>query len=377
MSESRVAVLRTRPTTVIEDYGRLMKLAEFERFLPKENKTILKLNLSWTLFYPACSTPPWQLEGVLKTLRESGYKDIVAVENQTVVTHPWKGAYYNKWLPILKKYGVEFQPLTDVEWTPFKPKSEMLALYDIFGEILVPKIFLGSNIIHLPTVKTHGHTTTTGAMKDAFGGLIPKYRHHAHKRIHEVLVDLLSIQKEIHEGIFAAMDGCVCGNGAGPRTMEPFFGNVILASQDQVAIDAVAARIMGFDPSEIGYIRKAHDMGLGHGDMHQIETTGLHTEDFDKLNFGFRVRKSPVIRWDQILRKKTAGIKWLHHILFHSPVFKAFIFASEFYHDRLWYPLVGKRNINRFLETEWGKLFEKYECGDFPKGAKLKDWDPY
>ena len=162
MSESRVAVLRTRPTTVIEDYGRLMKLAEFERFLPKENKTILKLNLSWTLFYPACSTPPWQLEGVLKTLRESGYKDIVAVENQTVVTHPWKGAYYNKWLPILKKYGVEFQPLTDVEWTPFKPKSEMLALYDIFGEILVPKIFLGSNIIHLPTVKTHGHTTTTG-----------------------------------------------------------------------------------------------------------------------------------------------------------------------------------------------------------------------
>jgi uncharacterized protein (DUF362 family) len=237
---SKVAIFKTAPATVIEDYNRLMHLADQETILHKENKTIIKINLSWSLYYPACSTPPWQLEGVLKTLRDVGYKDIVAVENQTVVTHPWKGAYYNKWLPILDKYEVAFQPLTDVEWVPYKPKTEMLAMYDIFGEILIPKIFVGSNIIHLPTVKTHGHTRTTGAMKDAFGGLIPKYRHHAHKKIHEILVDLLAIQKEIHKGLFAVMDGCVCGNGAGPRTMEPFIGNVILASEDQVAIDAIS-----------------------------------------------------------------------------------------------------------------------------------------
>lgn len=135
MSKTRVAVSKTSPATVIEDYSRLMHLAEYNKFIPKENKTIIKLNLSWTLFYPARSTPPWQLEGVLRTLREDGYKDIVAVENQTVVTHPWKGAYYNKWLPVLKKYGVEFLPLTDVEWVLYKPKSELLAMYDIFSEI--------------------------------------------------------------------------------------------------------------------------------------------------------------------------------------------------------------------------------------------------
>ncbi|MCK4529038.1 DUF362 domain-containing protein, partial [candidate division WOR-3 bacterium] len=97
---SKVAVLKTSPVTVIEDYNRLMHLADCEKILPKENKTIIKLNLSWSLYYPACSTPPWQLEGVLKALRNGDYKDIIAVENQTVVTHPWKGAYYNKWLPI-------------------------------------------------------------------------------------------------------------------------------------------------------------------------------------------------------------------------------------------------------------------------------------
>ena len=92
----RVTVLKTHPNTVIEDYSKLMKLAEYKNFVSKNDKTIIKINLSWSLFYPACSTSPWQLEGVLKTLRNDGYKDIVGVENQTVVTHPWKGAYLNK-----------------------------------------------------------------------------------------------------------------------------------------------------------------------------------------------------------------------------------------------------------------------------------------
>jgi uncharacterized protein (DUF362 family) len=373
----RIGVLRTSSPSVVGDYSQLMHLSGYERFLPKGNKTILKLNLSWTLFYPACSSPPWQLEGVLKTLRDDGYKDVVAVENQTVVTHPWKGAYYNKWLPVLKRYGVEFQPLTDVAWIPYKPKADLLAMGDIFDEILVPSIFIGSNIVHLPTMKTHGHTTTTGAMKNAFGGLIPKYRHHAHKKIHEVLVDLLSIQKEIHQGTFALMDGCVCGNGAGPRTMEPYVGNVILAGDDQVAIDATAAKIMGFEPMQIDYIRMAHERGLGIGDASQIEIAGMDKEDYRDINFRFQVKRSPVIRWDQILRKNTANIHWLHRLLFNSPLFRTFIFASEFYHDRFWYPLGGKRRVNQFMQTDWGRLFQSYGYGEFPDYKEVKSWDPY
>ncbi|MCE8423941.1 MAG: DUF362 domain-containing protein [Candidatus Methanoperedens sp.] len=374
---SKVSVIKTSPNTVLEDYKKLMHLADYEKVTLKNAKTILKINLSWSLFYPACSTPPWQLDGLLRTLREDKYRDIVCVENQTVVTHPWKGAYDNKWLPVLEKAGVEFQPLTNVEWIPFKPKAEMLAMNDLFEEILIPKNYLGNNIIHLPTVKTHGHTTTTGAMKNAFGGLIPKYRHHAHKKIHEVLVDLLAIQKEIHKGIFAVMDGGVCGNGAGPRTMEPFVGNVLLASDDQVAIDAVAAKIMGFDPLKIDYIRIAHDKGLGIGDIDQIEIVGMEKTEFKKMNFNFTTKKSPIVEWDQRLRKGTADISWLHNLLFHSPIFKTFIFASETYHDKLWYPSTGKKYIEEFKQTGWGKLFEKYEYGKFPEFTEVKEWNPY
>ncbi|EKF85430.1 DUF362 domain-containing protein [Methanobacterium formicicum] len=374
---SIVSISRTSPETVVSDYQKLMNLAQYKKTVSPDVKTILKLNLSWTLFYPSCSTPPWELEGVLKTLQDDDFQDVVAVENQTVVTHPWKGAYYNKWLPLLKKYQREFQPLTDVKWTVYEPKSEMMVMDEIFGQVLVPEMFYGNNVIHFPTVKTHGHTTTTGSMKNAFGGLIPKYRHHAHKKIHEVLVDLLAIQQEIHPGIFTVMDGSVCGNGAGPRTMDPVIGNLILASGDSVAVDALAAKIMGFDPLKIDYIKMAHDKGLGMGDVDQLEIVGMDEQEIKNLNLKFQVSKSPVIKWDQRLRKKTMNIKWLHHLLFNSPIFKTFIFASGFYHDRLWYPTTGKKNINEFKKTEWGHMFDEYEYGEFPEFKEVKEWNPY
>ena len=173
------------------------------------------------------------------------------------------------------------------------------------------------------------------------------------------------------------MDGSVCGNGAGPRTMDPVIGNLILASGDSVAVDALAAKIMGFDPLKIDYIKMAHDKGLGMGDVDQLEIVGMDKQEIKNLNLKFQVSKSPVIKWDQRLRKKTMNIKWLHHLLFNSPIFKTFIFASGFYHDRLWYPTTGKKNINEFKKTEWGHMFDEYEYGEFPEFKEVKEWNPY
>ena len=75
------------------------------------------------------------------------------------------------------------------------------------------RLFFDRNIIHLPTVKTHVFTTITGAMKNAFGGLLNEKRHWTHSVIHETVVDLLSIQQEIHSGLFAVMDGTFAGDG--------------------------------------------------------------------------------------------------------------------------------------------------------------------
>ena len=125
----------------------------------------------------------------------------------------------------------------------------MRVLDRIFPEgIHIPDYFFGKNIVHLPTTKCHIYTTTTGAMKNAFGGLLNTRRHYTHSWIHETLVDLLAIQKEIHSGLFAIMDGTTAGNGPGPRTMYPVVKNVMLASADQVAIDAVVGEDDGLRP---------------------------------------------------------------------------------------------------------------------------------
>ncbi len=70
------------------------------------------------------------------------------------------------------------------------------------------------------------------------------------------------------------MDGTVCGDGSGPRTMIPRIKNIILASGDPVAIDAISAKLMGYDPMKIRFIKLAHDRGLGIGDPDQIELSG-------------------------------------------------------------------------------------------------------
>ncbi|MHB8094452.1 MAG: DUF362 domain-containing protein [Candidatus Aminicenantales bacterium] len=358
MSRSKVAVLKTSPGTVLDDYGKVMRLAGYREVLSPATDLLVKLNLSWTKYFPACSSEPWQVEGVVRTLLEDGYsrEKIIPIENKTVVTNPLKGARNNRWLPVLEKHGLGFTPLPEVEWTVHQFTSPLLKLNEIFPEgIQIPAIYAGKNILHLPTVKTHGHSTTTGAVKNAFGGLLKEVRHYAHKYIHEVLVDLLYMQKELHPGVFAVMDGTVCGDGAGPRTMTIKTGNIILASADSVAIDAVAARIMGFDPMSIPYIRMATERGLGVGDLREIEFAG---DDVAALNFGFKTKRSFVIWGDQAIRK--GFLRPFEKLLLHSPLVVWAPFASNVYHDFMWYPTIGKHRIRQFAKTEWGRLFKTY-----------------
>ena len=358
MPKPIVAVVKTSPETVLDDYRRLLHLAAYQSFLPQDTDLLIKLNLSWTKYFPACSSQPWQVEGVVRTLLEDGYQPsrIFPVENKTVVTNPVQGARNNKWLPVLERYGLPFIPLPDVEWVEYRFQQPLLKLNDIFPEgIVIPKLFIGKSVLHLPTVKTHGHSVTTGAVKNAFGGLLREVRHYAHKYIHEVLVDLLIMQQELHPGLFAVMDGTVCGDGAGPRTMDPKIQNYLLASGDSVAIDAIAAQMMGFDPLTIPYLRLATERGLGMGDPKQIEVVG---EDIAQVNFHFRSRRSLVIWGDQMIRK--GWLRPFEKILLHSPLVVWAPFASNLYHDCYWYPTKGKRIIRQFRHTTWGQLFERY-----------------
>jgi hypothetical protein len=75
--KGKVAVLKTRPETILDDVGRVMQLAGYQEALPKDLDTVLKINISWQTWYPACSTAPWQLEGVIRRLKADGYQRLI------------------------------------------------------------------------------------------------------------------------------------------------------------------------------------------------------------------------------------------------------------------------------------------------------------
>jgi uncharacterized protein (DUF362 family) len=354
-----VAVVATTPETAVADMGRAMDLAGVGEFLSPDIKTLLKVNISWQHWYPACSTTPWQIEGVTKALEALGHKDLIAAHNGTVVVNSYEGEFKNKHKAAQEKVG-----LTDIHldsppnnWIDYKPKAEMLVLDDIFPEgIQIPETFPGTNIVHLPTMKTHVFTTMTGAMKNAFGGLLHRKRHWTHSVIHETLTDLLAIQQEIHPGIFAVMDGTFAGDGPGPRAMRWHIKDRILASNDQVAIDAVAAKMMGFDPMSIKFIRLAHERGLGCGDVSQINVVG---EDISQVNWQFTgVENTFASRGQKLIY--WGPLKPLEKLLLRSPIVGWAFLASNLYHNGYWLKTKGRRRIKAALETDWGKLFQSY-----------------
>ena len=366
---SKVAVLKTTPGSVYADIHELMNLAGYQDELAKDVDTALKINISWHFFYPGSSTTPWQLDGVIRALLRDGYqRDLIhGCHNRTVVIDAHLGEVENKQLPVIEAHGLRNVHLYEgEEWVHVRDAvgdlaDEFLCLNEVYPKgFHIPKRFLGENIIHLPTVKTHVFTTTTGAMKNAFGGLLNEKRHWTHPVIHETLVDLLMIQKKIHGGVFAVMDGTFAGDGPGPRCMIPHVKDVMLASADQVAIDAVSAGLMGFDPMSIDFIRIAHEKGLGCGDLREIEIVGdpeaakerwAFVGPFKKMTFASRMQH--LIYWGPLKKP----IEWSLKTILAPWAY----LASVAYHDSFWYPFLAKKKMAEVLRSVWGRLFRQWE----------------
>jgi hypothetical protein len=142
--------------------------------------------------------------------------------------------------------------------------------------------------------------------------------------------------------------------------MVPHVKNVILASSDQVAIDAVAAKLMGMDSlADCKFIRLAHEHGLGTGDVRDIELVGDTDAGAENWHFDgpfkkmtFASRNQHRIYWGPLKKPIEWSLKtWL------APW--AYV-ASVAYHDMFWYPLYGKPHIKKALESDWGALFQNW-----------------
>ena len=141
---------------------------------------------------------------------------------------------------------------------------------------LARSIFEADVIINLPKFKTHGFTLYTGAIKNLFGTIPGLQKAVLHKRyphpdsFSKMLVDVYSlVNAKLH-----LMDGIVGMEGNGPVTGDLRQIGLILASEDGVALDAVASHIMGFQEGKIDAIRLAAEKGLGEARLDNITILG-------------------------------------------------------------------------------------------------------
>jgi hypothetical protein len=75
------------------------------------------------------------------------------------------------------------------------------------------------------------------------------------------------------------LDGLIAMEGDGPIAGTPVGLNILMAGTDTVAVDTVAARVMGIDPAEVLSLCLAQGMGLGVWDEKEIKVLGNSIEE--------------------------------------------------------------------------------------------------
>jgi uncharacterized protein (DUF362 family) len=251
-----------------------LELVEYRKALDGWNRVLIKVNfISTKSWDTGATTDPLVVEAIIQKLKELDL-EILVVESDATVTNATKAFHATGMAEMCKKNDIEWLNLRYVKDRVELPIPKGLAI----KKIEVPQIVAKSAIISAAKMKTHSETLVTLGMKNMFGLLPSKFKGWYHMRgMHKVILDINSVLSPV----LTLVDGFVAMEGRGPVYGNPVQMETIIAGTDVVATDAVAARIMGFDPRKIGHIRMAYEAGLGEIDF--IETVGDSMDDVTKV----------------------------------------------------------------------------------------------
>lgn len=257
------------------------------RIIKPGNRVLLKVNLLAPR-HPddAVTTHPSVVRAVAKLVKGAGAVPIIADSPGFIYAG-------NKSKALIESGIKEAADELGVEAFQFESFENPFIETEIPGGVHLKSVFAArlaleaDVIITLPKLKTHSNTLYTGAVKNMFGAVTSRTRRFAHtlatfEKFGGTLVDIYSLLKPR----LAIMDAVIGMEGEGPRHGSPKEAGLILASYDSVALDAVASKIIGFDPMEIATTKLAAERGLGIGDLRQIEVVGENicdvSVDFEK-----------------------------------------------------------------------------------------------
>ncbi|HEX9907707.1 MAG TPA: DUF362 domain-containing protein [Thermoplasmata archaeon] len=259
-AHSTVQVYRTSPRTLKKDIGRVLTSPE-SRSLDSRKKTFVKINANYDRIWPGCNTSKWFLEALFKNLRDLGFDDIKVIEGDLKLQPATRTVQMTGIDKILALYGVEFVPIEQLD-----------------REYELPTFLRDSQLISTPVLHTHTFAVISVAAKNLYG-LLPVYREKYHSILSQKLLELTERIK-----VFSIVDGTVGLEGGSMRMGTPIRTDLILAGWDPVAVDVIAAKIMGFSENEVPYLRQARrDERIG-----SIDIDGDFSQtNLPKFNFHF------------------------------------------------------------------------------------------
>ena len=233
-------------------YDLFRRILSEHRVAVQGKKVVLKPNMVEFDERTVINTNPAVVHGALEAFRAAGAADVRIAEgpgHRRLTLDLADAAGYFSTIPDFERLFTDLN-LDDVTRVPLAhPHSRAKELY-------LPNTILGCDLlISLPKMKTHHWTGATLSMKNLFGtvpggvyGWPKNVLHWA--GINECIADLHSLFPRA----FTIVDGIVGMEGNGPIQGTPKQVGVIVAGRDPVAVDATCCRIMGLDPSKIGYL---------------------------------------------------------------------------------------------------------------------------
>jgi uncharacterized protein (DUF362 family) len=271
--QSTVVIRSTRGSSVRDAVAESMQRCEWERLVPRDAFVVIKPNLCTAVPDKAASsnTDPALTEAVCEVLL-SRTRRIVLGESDGLRQKAQEAFAASGYVEIAKRLGIELVNFSERPWTQVRCEPA--------GEIELPRILLDADVfITLPVLKTHALTYFTGALKNQWGCL-PQ-----HNRIllHQHLDPLLATLHRVLRPKLAVMDGIIGMEGRGPANGKPRRMDVILSSQDSVALDATAMRLIGLDPQRARHVVLAARQRLGSIEQEHIVIEG----DFERCRTQF------------------------------------------------------------------------------------------
>jgi uncharacterized protein (DUF362 family) len=250
----------TTPARITE--AAIHALGGMSRFVSRGDVVLVKPNMSWDRRSElAATTNPEVVATLVRLSLEAGAKEVKVFDN--AIEDPRRCYVSSGIMAAAKKAGAQVSYMEEHKFRQMDLKGEVLKSWEVYQEAMEV-----DKIINCPILKNHSLARLTMGMKNLMG-LVGGERGRIHWHLEQAIVDLAAFFKPT----LVVLDAFRILTANGPQGGSLKYVrqlNTVAASRDQVAIEAMGARLFGLRPSEMDHIHIAAQRGLGSMDLQKL-----------------------------------------------------------------------------------------------------------